>query len=161
MVFDWSTSRQLCQDLFPLGSDIASFETEDEWTFLSSSNFARLGVPLRYSRIWVGLSRPENTADAWSWVAHESETRGYVPPLNHTRWAPGEPSNGYEEQCTQIILTAKGHEDSSHVGRWADEACYTRAPVICEAKMPNYDNDKRKKREAEVEEEPSTYSTSK
>jgi len=138
LTYDWQTSRQLCQDLFPLKSDIASFQSEAQWTFITSSAFARLAIPRRYPRAWIGLNRPEQTADAWSWIGDSFSNRNFVPPLNYTRWATNEPSNGYEEQCSQVILTPENSEPKEDIGRWKTESCFRRAPVICKAEMTRF-----------------------
>lgn len=133
--YDFNTSRRLCNMMFPLKSDIATFETEDEWNgLLSKFNFLR--IPKSYPTAWVGLSRPRNTTLAWAWT---SQTQRFVADqLPFSRWASRQPSSGYEEQCAQVIMTPKGRQLQTDIGHWDDVSCHFKAPVICEAKMPNF-----------------------
>ena len=134
-IFDWNTSRRLCQQLFPIDSDIASLETADEF-----NNFAQLvdslKLPVTYPRVWMGLSRPVNMSDAWVWASqNQTYSRNQI---EYARWGSREPSNGYEEQCAQIILRPEGREVATDIGKWADVNCRSRAPVVCEARLPNF-----------------------
>jgi hypothetical protein len=60
---------------------------------------------------WLGASRSTN-ADPWVWVTGE--------PFSFTHWAPGEPDNGPESICLEVI----GQPESANFNLWNDETYY-------------------------------------
>ena len=60
---------------------------------------------------WLGASRSTNT-DPWLWVTSE--------PFSFTHWAPGEPDNGPESICLEVI----GQPGSANFNLWNDETYY-------------------------------------
>jgi hypothetical protein len=61
---------------------------------------------------WLGASRASNTT-AWNWVTSE--------PFSFTPWEPGEPDNGPESLCLEVI----GRPKSPGFGMWNDEVYYS------------------------------------
>jgi hypothetical protein len=60
---------------------------------------------------WLGASRSTN-GYPWVWVTGE--------PFIFTRWAPGEPDNGPESICLEVI----GQPESANFNLWNDETYY-------------------------------------
>jgi len=60
---------------------------------------------------WLGASRSTN-GYPWVWVTGE--------PFSFTRWAPGEPDNGPESICLEVI----GQPESANFNLWNDETYY-------------------------------------
>ena len=61
---------------------------------------------------WLGASRASNTT-AWNWVTSE--------PFSFTPWEPGQPDNGPESLCLEVI----GRPESPGFGMWNDEVYYS------------------------------------
>jgi len=61
---------------------------------------------------WLGASRASNTT-GWNWVTSE--------PFSFTPWEPGEPDNGPESLCLEVI----GRPESPGFGMWNDEVYYS------------------------------------
>ncbi|XP_053086704.1 CD209 antigen-like protein E [Pangasianodon hypophthalmus] len=105
----WEESRQNCSSR---GADLVIINSREEHEFISQQ--------LGGSQAWIGLSDRDREGE-WKWVDGT--------PLTTEYWAPGEPSNGTDEDCAEIYYT------DSNKAVWNDKKCSVKLHWICEKRL--------------------------
>ena len=98
-----------------LGGYLATTTSNEELLFVKTLLPHRRSDGL-YGDLFIGANRINNSAP-WQWVTGE--------PFVFTAWIPGQPDNGPESICLEIIGTP---ESTCCFGGWNDEAFYAWGP---------------------------------
>jgi hypothetical protein len=109
---DWGSAQAHCKGL-GLGFNLVTVNDSQEEAFLAQEQLGH-GLP----QWWIGYNDSKSEGQ-FSWVGGTAS--GYQ------NWAPGQPDNYFEEDCTE-----DGWDGD---GRWNDLPCNYTRPFICERRL--------------------------
>ena len=125
----WNEARKACREM---GAHLVTMETTDEWNKVKGFLADKVTETGSYTHYYIGLRKESGT---WKWT--EAGSPGVTVATDDSRWQPGQPSAGpNEEPCGEIWYPSSGTQghfnniqcDKKYAGR---EKTATRG-YICE-----------------------------
>ena len=97
----WNEARDACRDM---GAHLVTMETTDEWNKVKGFLANKVKEPGSYTQYYIGLRKESGI---WKWT--EAGSPGVTVAADDSRWQPGQPSAGpNEEPCGEIWYRSSG-----------------------------------------------------